>query len=117
MTTLFGILAVILTIAIIFGRRVARIVVVVAILGCVLIALCAGAYVLHWKHLQKVREEHVEFAIAHLPAEIDDSNKDTLRKEFENYFEGFHDKQHVPDLDVIDPYLQKLDPSLVRHEP
>src|SRR5215472_10920228 len=45
MTTLLGIIAVILTIAVIFGRRVARWVVILGIFGAVLIAGSFFAYV------------------------------------------------------------------------
>jgi hypothetical protein len=64
----------------------------------------------------KLRNEHVEFAMSHLPAEVNDANRQILRNGFEWYFGGKYDKQYVPDLDVIDQYLQKVDPSLVRHK-
>jgi hypothetical protein len=116
MTALFGLLAVILTIAIIFGRRVAATLVIFGVVCCIAFGLCVGAYVIYWMHRQDVRKEHVEFAMSHLPSEISDADKAILRNEFDWYFGGTCDKQHVPDLDVIDKYLQGVGPSLVRHK-
>jgi hypothetical protein len=116
MTTLFGILAVILTIAIIFGRRVAARLVIVGVVCCIAFGLWVGAYVMYWTHRQDVRKEHLEFAMSHLPSGISDADKAILRNEFDWYFGGAYDKQHVPDLDMIDRYLQGVDPSFVRHK-
>jgi hypothetical protein len=116
MTTLFGILAVILTIAIIFGRRVAARLLIVGVVCCIAFGLCLGAYVIYWRHHQDVRKEHVEFAMSRLPSGISDTDKAILRNEFDWYFGGTYDKQHVPDLDMFDQYLQGVDPSLVRHK-
>jgi uncharacterized membrane protein YraQ (UPF0718 family) len=117
MTVLFGILAVILVIAIIFGRRVAARLVIFGVVCCIAFGLCVAAYILYLMHLQDVRKEHVKFAMSHLPPEISDASKAILRNEFEWYFGGTYDKQYVPDLEVIDQYLQRVDPSLVRHKP
>jgi hypothetical protein len=117
MTTLFGILAVILTIAIIFGRRVARTLVIVALLGCIAFGLFVLAVIMYGNHRAALRKEHVEFAMSHLPPGISDADKAILRNEFDWYFGGTYDKQYVPDLDVIDQYLQRVNPSLVRHKP
>ena len=106
MTTLFGILAVILTIAIIFGRRVAARLVIVGVVCCIAFGLYLFVYNMYLTHRQDVRKEHVEFAMAHLPAGISDADKAILRNEFDWYFGGMYDKQHVPDLDMLDRYLQ-----------
>jgi hypothetical protein len=116
MTTLFGVLAVILTVAIIFGRRVARWLVIVGLICCIAVALCIGGYLLYTTHEQDVRNQHVEFAISHLPPGISDADKGIMRQELQNYFAGLYDKQHVPDLDMIDQYLQSINPSLVRRK-
>ena len=116
MTTLFGILAVILTIAIIFGRRVAARLVIVGLVCCIVLGTGLGVWIMYWTHLQDVRKERVDFAMAHLPSGISDADKAILRNEFDSYFGGTYDKQHVPDLDMLDRYLQGVDPSLVRHK-
>lgn len=116
MTTLLGILAAILTIAIIFGRRVARILVIVALLGCVAFGLLILVMIWIDSHNKELQKAHVEFAMSHLPPGISDGSKAILRTEFDWYFGGTYNKQYVPDLDVIDQYLQGVDPSLVRHK-
>ena len=113
---LFGILAVILTIAIIFGRRVAARLVIIGVVCCIAFGLCLGAYVIYRTHDQGVRKEHVEFAMSRLPSGITDASKAILRNEFDWYLGGVYDKQHVPDIDVIDQYLRGVDPALVRHK-
>jgi hypothetical protein len=114
MTTLFGILAVILTIAIVFGRRVAKWLVIVGVGCCIAAFLGALGWDMYCTH---VRKEHVEFAMSHLPwVGVSDADKSIMRREFVSYFDEVYDKQHVPDLDVIDQYLQGVDPSLVRHK-
>ena len=116
MTTLFGILAVILTVAIIFGRRVARWLVIVGLICCVAVALCIGGYLLYTTHEQDVRNQHIEFAMEHLPSGIADSDKEIMRQELQNYFAGLYDKQHVPDLDTIEGWLKTVDPALVQRK-
>jgi hypothetical protein len=55
--------------------------------------------------------------MSHLPAGISDADKAILRNELNWYFGVMYDKQYVPDLEIIDRYLQSVNPVLVRHKP
>jgi hypothetical protein len=104
-------------------RRVARRVVIVALLVCAAISVSALAVSLffvtrYWLdfHDKAVQKGHVEFAMSHLPPGVTDDDKERMRREFQSYFAGLYDEQNVPHLELIEGYLKAVDPALVQRK-
>jgi hypothetical protein len=90
-----------------------------AIIGlacCIALSLGGGGYVVYLADLQHARNRHVEFAMSHLPNGIPDRDKAIFKTELGWYFDGEYDRINASDLDTRDIYLQRIDPSLVRHK-
>ena len=123
MMTLFGIIAIVLTVAIIFGRKAAQrlvkvgLIVAGALLALVLL-LAIGAvawfYFTETLPAQK-RMANVEHVMAMLPTGVPESDRAIMKQELVNYFSGKYDKEHVPDLETIEIFLRKNSPEPVRH--
>jgi hypothetical protein len=90
-----------------------------AIIGlacCIALSLGGGGYVVYLAGLQHARNSHVELAISHLTNGIPDRDKAIFKTELGWYLDGEYDRINASDLDTLDIYLQRIDPSLVRHK-
>jgi hypothetical protein len=85
MTTLLGILAVILTVAIVFGRRVAQVLVLVAAATGLFLFLCMFGYIQYEQHVREARMAKVRAVMARVPAAVSEDTRRIFEQEVEAY--------------------------------